>query len=382
MQTMTSLRFVLESKASLRTISWKTLAVCIAGAILASTIAYAELPVEVSNGGGSKQIAPRAETGQRSTVNLKSLSGGLMVMASIAPMLAQSGSSINPLTTFQTAPMNVSEQQNLNMVLQLWREVIQAHHTELAEKYLAEDYIQHNPNVPTGRAAFLKVFSTVPPTNPIPEKLTRPPVVEGARGDFVWLVFEDEAKDPHDPSKTYHYDSFDLLRIQNGQVQEHWDSEKRVSGSPDFVASTAPAPSTWNTGRLSADEQLNIGLATEKFKDMLQYGHLGLADKTVDPGYIQHNPNVPQGREGFKQFMSRVPGRVPEEIKPEWKNAPVLTLVNGPYSVMMWDRKAKDPADPSKEYVWNHYDVVRMENGLIKEHWDEAVINAPQAGKK
>ena len=49
-------------------------------------------------------------------MNLKSLSGGLMVMASIAPMLAQSGSSINPLTTFQTAPMNVSEQQNLNMV--------------------------------------------------------------------------------------------------------------------------------------------------------------------------------------------------------------------------------------------------------------------------
>ncbi len=57
-----------------------------------------------------------------------------MVMASIVPMLAQSDSSINPLTTLQTAPMNVSEQQNLNMVLQWWREVIEAHHTELAEK--------------------------------------------------------------------------------------------------------------------------------------------------------------------------------------------------------------------------------------------------------
>ena len=44
---MMSLRFVLESRASLRTISWKTLAACIAGAILASTIAHAELPVEV-----------------------------------------------------------------------------------------------------------------------------------------------------------------------------------------------------------------------------------------------------------------------------------------------------------------------------------------------
>ncbi len=93
------------------------------------------------------------------------------------------------------------------MVLKWWREVIEAHHTELAEKYLAEDYIQHNPNVPTRRAAFLKVFSSVPPTNPIPEKLARPPVVEGAKeGDFVWLVFEDEAKEirmiPQRPTTT------------------------------------------------------------------------------------------------------------------------------------------------------------------------------------
>jgi len=42
-----SLRFVLESRGSLRTISWKTLAACIAGAILASTIAHAEVPVAV-----------------------------------------------------------------------------------------------------------------------------------------------------------------------------------------------------------------------------------------------------------------------------------------------------------------------------------------------
>src|ERR1700761_5136707 len=44
---MMSLSFVLEFRASLGTISWKTLAACIAGAILASTIAHAEAPVEV-----------------------------------------------------------------------------------------------------------------------------------------------------------------------------------------------------------------------------------------------------------------------------------------------------------------------------------------------
>jgi hypothetical protein len=45
----------------------------------------------------------------------------------------------------------------------------------------------------------------------------------------------------------------------------------------------------------------------------------------MDSGYIQHNPNVPQGRDGFKQFMSRVPARTPQEIKLEWRNAPVQT---------------------------------------------------------
>ncbi len=44
---------------------------------------------------------------------------------------------------------------------------------------------------------------------------------------------------------------------------------------------------------------------------------------------------------------------------------------------MMWDRTAKDPGNPNREYKWNHFDVVRIENGLIKEHWDEARINPP-----
>jgi predicted SnoaL-like aldol condensation-catalyzing enzyme len=94
---------------------------------------------------------------------------------------------------------------------------------------------------------------------------------------------------------------------------------------------------------------------------------------------------VPQGRDGFKQFMSRIPGRRPEDakpIKPEWLNPPVLTLVSGPYVVFMWDRMAKDPDDSSREYKWNHFDVVRVENGLIKEHWDEAVVAPPPAGGK
>jgi hypothetical protein len=44
---MTNLPFALKFPAVLRTISWKTLLVCIAGVLLACTIAHAELPVAV-----------------------------------------------------------------------------------------------------------------------------------------------------------------------------------------------------------------------------------------------------------------------------------------------------------------------------------------------
>lgn len=305
----------------------------------------------------------------------------------LSPLAAQA-QSINPPTEPQTSPvMTEAEKRNLAFVLDWWREVIQGGHLDLTAKYQADDYIQHNPNVPTGRAAFVDFFRNVvgvKPANPIPAKLDPAPVVTAAKGDFVFLIFEQQSPDPRDASKTYHHNSFEVLRLENGKVQEHWDSFKRMAAPPG-----APKPAAFeqppsqmargSLGTLSAEERRNLELATIEMKDMLQYGHLELADTVMDPGYIQHNPNVPQGRDGFKQFMSRVPGRTPREIKPEWVSAPSLTLVSGPYVLMMWDRKDKDPNDPSREYVWNHFDVIRVENGLIKEHWDEAVIAPPAA---
>jgi predicted SnoaL-like aldol condensation-catalyzing enzyme len=305
------------------------------------------------------------------------LFGAILALSAVGALSAES---INPPTMPQTAPMNKQEKKNLDMVLEWWRVVIQGGHLDQVAKYQAEDYIQHNPNVPTGRDGFVAFFSKFSkPKNPIPAKLENPPVVMGAKGDFVWLIWETESKDPRNPANTYHSNSFDILRIQNGKVQEHWDSAMKMPGSGAVTTGVSPKPpSEWNTGKLSKQEETTLAMATEELKDMLQYGHLELADKTMDPGYIQHNPNVPQGRDGFKEFMSHVPGRTPQEIKPEWKNPPVLTLINGPYSMMMWERTSKDPDDSSKMYKWNHFDAVRTEGGHIKEHWDEAVINPPR----
>lgn len=51
-----------------------------------------------------------------------------------------------------------------------------------------------------------------------------------------------------------------------------------------------------------------------------------LADRTMDPGDIQHNHNVPQCLEGFKKFMNGLVDGNRQETRPEWKFGPVLTL--------------------------------------------------------
>jgi predicted SnoaL-like aldol condensation-catalyzing enzyme len=295
----------------------------------------------------------------------------LLLSVAACASFAQTAYFAQPPTTPQAAPMTAAEQKNVDFILDWWREVIEAKHTELAPNYQAEDYIQHNPNVPTGRAAFVKFFSSRGPRiDPIPAKLTHPPVVRGAKDNLVWLIFQEEGKDPHDALKRLYASSFDLIRMENGKVQEHWDSAKKWPGSPAFVPSMAAAPSTWITTKPTADEERNLAIATQLLKDVYQYGHVELVDSIVAPDFIQHNPTVPDGREGLKQFISHKPELTAQTIQAEWKHAPVLQFVNGPYVVMMWEHKDADPSDAARLYTRNSFEVLRMEDGLVKEDWN------------
>jgi predicted SnoaL-like aldol condensation-catalyzing enzyme len=276
-------------------------------------------------------------------------------------------------------PMTAKEQANLKFVLDWWREVLESRHLELTSKYQADNYIQHNINVPTGRAGFESFFGRRgAPVNPIAQKLANPPVVQFAKGDFVVLVWEREGKDPADPSKTYKYNTYDLLRIGNGKVQEHWDYAVKTKGTP---AGGAPDGIDYNAVKFNQtpQEKKNLEIATVEFKDILQYGHVELAEKVMAPGYIQHNPNVPTGRAAFVEFFSRI--RKPEPLKTEWKNKPTLMFASGSYVFLIVKRAEKDPDDPSKTYPAYWFDMVRVDNGMIQEHWDAAVKNPPAPGR-
>ena len=75
----------------------------------------------------------------------------------------------------QVPPVGVSDQlallkssdpklaANKKLVFDMWRTIIQAAHVEEAEKMFTEGYIQHNPNVITGRKAMVEFMKSSRP---------------------------------------------------------------------------------------------------------------------------------------------------------------------------------------------------------------------------
>lgn len=116
---------------------------------------------------------------------------------------------------------------NKRLVYDFWREVFEGGHMELADKYMAESYIQHNPNVPTGRAAFVEFFAKIRKPAPIDAKIKAPVVAIVAEGDYVVLSFARENPDPRDPSRKYSTTWFDMFRLEGGKIVEHWDPAQK-----------------------------------------------------------------------------------------------------------------------------------------------------------
>jgi predicted SnoaL-like aldol condensation-catalyzing enzyme len=113
---------------------------------------------------------------------------------------------------------------NKQVVYAIIRELLEAGRWERADRYLTERYLQHNPNVASGRASVVKFFVEVLKTKPkpLPEKIRTPVVAVIAEGDLVTVLYPRVEKTPD--GRTYSTTWFDTWRIVDGKADEHWDS--------------------------------------------------------------------------------------------------------------------------------------------------------------
>ena len=91
---------------------------------------------------------------------------------------------------------------NKKLAYDFFRVILRGRRLDQADKYMTEDYIQHNPNADTGMAGFKAYFSALGGEQPIPDKLDGLVAIQ-ADGDYVTLSFSREYVDPAIKDATY-----------------------------------------------------------------------------------------------------------------------------------------------------------------------------------
>jgi predicted SnoaL-like aldol condensation-catalyzing enzyme len=111
---------------------------------------------------------------------------------------------------------------NKTLVWNMWREFLQGGDIEAADKYLAPEYHQHNPNADTGRAAVKEYFRAAGMQKSEVKDYIERLVAITAEGDLVTLALVREGVDSDGEAYTTTW--FDMFRVQDGKIVEHWDT--------------------------------------------------------------------------------------------------------------------------------------------------------------
>ena len=143
------------------------------------------------------------------------------------------------LSTPAAASESAKEQGNKKVVLAFSRAMAEQN-LSTAASFLADNMVEHNPNITGGKAGYMKYFGERWKAAPKPASATlaNQPVVAVAEADSVVLVFRRPMPDPADPSRLYDSYWFDAYRVLKGKIVEHWDGATRRAP----MVTTMPVP--------------------------------------------------------------------------------------------------------------------------------------------
>jgi predicted SnoaL-like aldol condensation-catalyzing enzyme len=109
---------------------------------------------------------------------------------------------------------------NKKLVWDMWREFLQGGNIDAADKYLAPEYHQHNPNAETGLEGVKAYFRAAGRKAEPPKDYIDRLIAITAEGDLVTLALVREMKDKDGNAYTTTW--FDMFRVANGKIVEHW----------------------------------------------------------------------------------------------------------------------------------------------------------------
>lgn len=221
---------------------------------------------------------------------------------------------------------------------------------DTTRELLSEDYIQHNPYVPTGPDALIGIL----------------PALKEAdfKADTVRLLAEGDlvvAHTVYQNAQLFGGDklvAFDVWRIENGKLAEHWDNLQPLVSAEQTVSgnSMVDGPSDIvDIDKTAANKTLVSGFV----RDVLVEGKGETLANYLAPEYIQHNPQVGNGLDGLTVALK---GMADAGVEMKYSKTH-MTIAEGNFVFT-----ASEGSLGGKPTAF--YDLFRVEDNMIIEHWD------------
>ncbi|WP_297086690.1 hypothetical protein [uncultured Draconibacterium sp.] len=225
-----------------------------------------------------------------------------------------------------------------------------------------EKYIQHNQAVADGLAGFGSVMGQLHEAAAANPALT--PKVNTVRifedGNYVIAHTEYNFFGPKI--------GFDIFRFENGLIVEHWDNLQEIATETASGRTQTDGPTeVADLNKTAVNKQLVENLVNDVF---LGAAPEKITDYISTEKYDQHNPGVKDGLAGLGEALKALAEAGTQMVFE--KNHLVLGEGNFVLSV--------SEGVFMKEKV-SFYDLFRIENGKVVEHWDtiEKILPASEA---
>ncbi|MEM7470597.1 MAG: nuclear transport factor 2 family protein [Pseudomonadota bacterium] len=240
------------------------------------------------------------------------------------------------------------------LVMEALQEALVKGNPDAAPKYWGQDYIQHNPDMGNGIEAQKGLIQFLAGGGNF-----------GA--EYVRVIADDDIVAVHarytgfGPTATI---GFDVFRVEDGLIVEHWDnliSEKPLNPSGRSQIDGA-------TEITDLDKTQENKAKVEEFltKSMIERADIDVTQYINPNKYLQHNPDVADGLDGFGAAMAAM-----AEQGTAMTYSKVHKVIGEGNFVLTMSEGALG------EDAMAFYDLFRLEDGLIVEHWD---VIAPMPG--
>lgn len=216
-------------------------------------------------------------------------------------------------------------------------------------------YIQHNLAVADGLAGFGEVMKM------LPEGSAKAKVIRTIQDDeYVALHTEYDFFGPKA--------GFDIFRFEDGLIVEHWDNLQDVA-KPNPSGRTQFDGATEITDVNKTDE--NKAIVSDFVQTILMKGDMSQISKFIgdkDSDYIQHNVAVADGLSGLGVALKQLA----EAGMPMVYSKNHLIIGEGNFVLSVSEG----------QFMSQHvafYDLFRVDNGKIVEHWDTIEAIPPKS---